>query len=156
MIRRPPRSTRTDTLFPYTTLFRSGAVGRARERRLDALGGKALRLLRRALADLDALAADHQPRIVHHHEHRAHTAHFVAADLAEAVLILAINHHRGRRAVDAELVLDRGAMDAVRLGGLAISVEALFGDEEERDAARPPGPAGGSRQDEGAEFSGGL
>src|SRR3546814_6920885 len=28
MIRRPPRSTRTDTLFPYTTLFRSGAGGR--------------------------------------------------------------------------------------------------------------------------------
>src|SRR3546814_4401699 len=26
MIRRPPRSTRTDTLFPYTTLFRSGCV----------------------------------------------------------------------------------------------------------------------------------
>src|SRR3546814_17830184 len=26
MIRRPPRSTRTDTLFPYTTLFRSVAV----------------------------------------------------------------------------------------------------------------------------------
>src|SRR3546814_1745354 len=26
MIRRPPRSTRTDTLFPYTTLFRSKAV----------------------------------------------------------------------------------------------------------------------------------
>src|SRR3546814_6810893 len=30
MIRLPPRSTRTDTLFPYTTLFRSGAyVGAA-------------------------------------------------------------------------------------------------------------------------------
>src|SRR3546814_19690523 len=30
MIRRPPRSTRTDTLFPYTTLFRSSiAVGHA-------------------------------------------------------------------------------------------------------------------------------
>src|SRR3546814_5076291 len=26
MIRRPPRSTRTDTLFPYTTLFRSGVI----------------------------------------------------------------------------------------------------------------------------------
>src|SRR3546814_11141002 len=26
MIRRPPRSTRTDTLFPYTTLFRSPAA----------------------------------------------------------------------------------------------------------------------------------
>src|SRR3546814_6614093 len=34
MIRRPPRSTRTDTLFPYTTLFRStvdGAVLRPRD-----------------------------------------------------------------------------------------------------------------------------
>src|SRR3546814_4303977 len=31
MLRRPPRSTRTDTLFPYTTLFRSNAafVGKA-------------------------------------------------------------------------------------------------------------------------------
>src|SRR3546814_6295584 len=27
MIRRPPRSTRTDTLFPYTTLFRSRSPG---------------------------------------------------------------------------------------------------------------------------------
>src|SRR3546814_12038798 len=26
MIRRPPRSTRTDTLFPYTTLFRSNRI----------------------------------------------------------------------------------------------------------------------------------
>src|SRR3546814_15803775 len=28
MIRRPPRSTRTDTLFPYTTLFRSAGIFR--------------------------------------------------------------------------------------------------------------------------------
>src|SRR3546814_5033358 len=28
MIRRPPRSTRTDTLFPYTTLFRSQVAGK--------------------------------------------------------------------------------------------------------------------------------
>src|SRR3546814_10875740 len=31
MIRRPPRSTRTDTLFPYTTLFRSLVRGDAGE-----------------------------------------------------------------------------------------------------------------------------
>src|SRR3546814_5636556 len=31
MIRRPPRSKRTDTLFPYTTLFRSGRRWRAAE-----------------------------------------------------------------------------------------------------------------------------
>src|SRR3546814_2777275 len=36
MIRRPPRSTRTDTLFPYTTLVRS--VDRERDRRVPALG----------------------------------------------------------------------------------------------------------------------
>src|SRR3546814_5088103 len=29
MIRRPPRATRTDTLFPYTTLFRSAHTGKA-------------------------------------------------------------------------------------------------------------------------------
>src|SRR3546814_5075248 len=31
MIRRPPRSTRTDTLFPYTTLFRSPRAVRPRQ-----------------------------------------------------------------------------------------------------------------------------
>src|SRR3546814_15543873 len=36
MIRRPPRSTRTDTLFPYTTLFRSLALMR-RQRLLQPL-----------------------------------------------------------------------------------------------------------------------
>src|SRR3546814_2193749 len=32
MVRRPPRSTRTDTLFPYTTLFRSGPAPAHRAR----------------------------------------------------------------------------------------------------------------------------
>src|SRR3546814_2368415 len=35
MIRRPPRSTRTDTLFPYPTLFRSARHWRAAERSLQ-------------------------------------------------------------------------------------------------------------------------
>src|SRR3546814_4458022 len=43
MIRRPPRSTRTDTLFPYTTLFRSrlmfGNLLRKLERRREELIG---------------------------------------------------------------------------------------------------------------------
>src|SRR3546814_17693376 len=38
MIRRPPRSTRTDTLFPYTTLFRSGLDTEAVERRRQPVG----------------------------------------------------------------------------------------------------------------------
>src|SRR3546814_19257429 len=50
MIRRPPRSTRTDTLFPYTTLFRSADRARAvcalapsRRRRRACAGDRGLR-----------------------------------------------------------------------------------------------------------------
>src|SRR3546814_15528597 len=39
MIRRPPRSTRTDTLFPYTTLFRSRVVTRHVNRSEGEQGG---------------------------------------------------------------------------------------------------------------------
>src|SRR3546814_17303741 len=56
MIRRPPRSTRTDTLFPYTTLFRSSGLARvdadrilipidARARRVSGLNAAAGGLL---------------------------------------------------------------------------------------------------------------
>src|SRR3546814_2311332 len=38
MIRRPPRSTRTDTLFPYTTLFRSLCHRLSRRDRIAAFG----------------------------------------------------------------------------------------------------------------------
>src|SRR3546814_8390114 len=43
MIRRPPRSTRTDTLFPYTTLFRSGGGAHFRRKapKLFSLGAAA-------------------------------------------------------------------------------------------------------------------
>src|SRR3546814_4970433 len=46
MIRRPPRSTRTDTLFPYTTLFRSPAMGgydSLYQCQANAISGKLLR-----------------------------------------------------------------------------------------------------------------
>src|SRR3546814_14036796 len=59
MIRRPPRSTRTDTLFPYTTLFRSrpgrhaGAGGRiGADAQEQQLGQAPLRSFQTALAAL--------------------------------------------------------------------------------------------------------
>src|SRR3546814_16062702 len=82
MIRRPPRSTRTDTLFPYTTLFRSvlagagDAHGLARERRLDA---------RQNLA--------------------------VAADLIDAQAVQALAHRLGRRIAPAPLGAGDGVAD---------------------------------------------
>src|SRR3546814_20502132 len=46
MIRRPPRSTRTDTLFPYTTLFRSPRPALAAPGRGAGLGRRRPRPLR--------------------------------------------------------------------------------------------------------------
>src|SRR3546814_1539026 len=43
MIRRPPSATRTDTLFPYTTLFRSRAGAEARARGPDRRGDRRVR-----------------------------------------------------------------------------------------------------------------
>src|SRR3546814_5726457 len=47
MIRLPPRSTRTDTLFPYTTLFRSPRTGRERQRKARAAAARPGVLYRR-------------------------------------------------------------------------------------------------------------
>src|SRR3546814_19065447 len=56
MIRRPPRSTRTDTLFPYSTLFRSDNIARTLP---PDLGDAARRLQsgRRAIEDRMTLLA---------------------------------------------------------------------------------------------------
>src|SRR3546814_7132055 len=56
MIRRPPRSTRTDTLFPYTTLFRS-----RRFERLEVLFGR----VQRGVADEGGLDRDARPEDRH-------------------------------------------------------------------------------------------
>src|SRR3546814_12097148 len=73
MIRRPPRSTRTDTLFPCTTLFRSVEAARA----LARAAGAAARTRR----DVQALRIQPRDQAVdlalralpdrHHHDHRA-------------------------------------------------------------------------------------
>src|SRR3546814_1668941 len=68
MIRRPPRSTRTDTLFPYTTLFRSdGALTGQREahvgRVLDAVPVRAERPVARGHRDLARLVDEQRDRI---------------------------------------------------------------------------------------------
>src|SRR3546814_5162752 len=54
MMRRPPRSTRTDTLFPYTTLFRSGH----RERGLEAPHRQPQPVVRRLVAEVGLVERD--------------------------------------------------------------------------------------------------
>src|SRR3546814_7900161 len=59
MIRRPPRSTRTDTLFPYTTLFRSIQALDLLGRKLLMGQGAAFRLLlQRITATISDAAAE--------------------------------------------------------------------------------------------------
>src|SRR3546814_6898844 len=59
MIRRPPRSTRTDTLFPYTTLFRSIAVDPHLV--LDRAAGDAIAFTQRAIV-IDQEFGHHEQR----------------------------------------------------------------------------------------------
>src|SRR3546814_1852846 len=80
MIRRPPRSTRTDTLFPYTTLFRSARAGRTAACRAaassaasagrtgdhGAAGGAGHRLAHPARADRRAFADQRDHRSEEH------------------------------------------------------------------------------------------
>src|SRR3546814_14160172 len=73
-IRRPPRSTRTDTLFPYTTLFRSAAAHARRggvpghlvlvlDTGAGALDRREGAVVGEGLATLAAVAGDHRPQI---------------------------------------------------------------------------------------------
>src|SRR3546814_4934828 len=62
MIRRPPRSTRTDTLFPYTTLFRSGQRRRRRLDQLEIVGIELLLGIERAEVRAQAIIVVAQAR----------------------------------------------------------------------------------------------
>src|SRR3546814_8984910 len=62
MIRRPPRSTRTDTLFPYTTLFRSAAPHRGRRETLGSIARSLLHSLRGIRRDGRGRYRDHDHR----------------------------------------------------------------------------------------------
>src|SRR3546814_14251075 len=79
MIRRPPRSTRTDTLFPYTTLFRSRRPRRGERRhrvdqvldavhRDDAVRGRQRIEVRRVAGDRAGMGG-RDPRPVRSEEH---------------------------------------------------------------------------------------
>src|SRR3546814_4505886 len=77
MIRRPPRSTRTDTLFPYTTLFRSQRIHPCQ-----------------CLVAAPIDAAIHALRFVHDQNRRG-IAHQINGPFAAGLLATAIHHVLG-------------------------------------------------------------
>src|SRR3546814_20742453 len=100
MIRRPPRSTRTDTLFPYTTLFRSTAcavdAGRSRQvpgRRLSDGPGLDRRQPPDRGCDLRAGAARTDPRL-HGRDGGQHTAIRASERRAGGAVIGGATGHR--------------------------------------------------------------
>src|SRR3546814_2124599 len=105
MIRRPPRSTRTDTLFPYTTLFRSDRVGKLRQPAGDGgpgqpadqqvrrrLSGQAL--LRRLRVRRRGRAAGDRPRS---EEHTSELQSLMR--ISYAVFCLKKKKHQDRQAI---------------------------------------------------------
>ena len=95
------------------------------------------RLLGGALGDRDALQADGKPGLVHHGEHAGHAAVLLADEVTGGAAAVAEDHRAGRRAMNAELVLDRMRAHVVAPAGRAVRVEEEFGNQEQRDA---PGP----------------
>src|SRR3546814_18043782 len=130
MIRRPPRSTRTDTLFPYPTLFRSSIRPSSRRRRARGAFAGVLTVRR---ADTQAPIAERR-QAAGNHEQAAepdprHQRRVVAAH-RPAPLAVALPEH------NVEGGEDGGA--ARRLGGRhgTPAVEAPL-----RDKHRAPPPA---------------
>src|SRR3546814_18769011 len=81
MIRRPPKSTRTDTLFPYTTLFRSLPYVTA-----DASGPKHLNI-KLTRAKLEALVEDLVKKTIEPCRTALNDAGLRASDINEVILV---------------------------------------------------------------------
>src|SRR3546814_5588295 len=78
MIRRPPRSTLTDTLFPYTTLFRSVEANANHARFIELVANyfeiRNIRVLNRAVGLFDLPTLPHSDFMLHLNRSEEHTS----------------------------------------------------------------------------------
>src|SRR3546814_20580143 len=99
MIRRPPRSTRTDTLFPYTPLFRSEGVADSRYR-LESLAAAAHRIegeaLVQGLADRAVVIGDGEIDLA-----AQRLLDLLHREGGPPALLEAVQHHADRQVVEA-------------------------------------------------------
>src|SRR3546814_10604956 len=154
MIRRPPRSTRTDTLFPYTTLFRSVAAkiksrrGRSPDQRNSAVSGLRPRRpsqrgqaiqqrdperLRQLGADRGAVVAvggEHLAlhRVLLGHQHRQVAAEAQVLGNVTVVVGEGVRH-------DGDVVAAQGVEEAFRVADAGDRVHALAGKRRQRQRA---------------------
>src|SRR3546814_14172051 len=134
MIRRPPRSTRTDTLFPYTTLFRSALPARAGDLALPDI------------ANVRVGDAGRQDAVVGADVDRADDAGDLDAFVAaiERQEFLALHQHRAVRIDGGDGHADL-ARQRVRLRRFALALELLAAAHAAIDGVEPRQQAGGRR-----------
>src|SRR3546814_5944899 len=101
MIRRPPRSTRTDTLFPYTTLFRSRSIRKAQPPTQDESPDEALRVMapacRQSRLDRSVAAiAGQSLELVRGDPERGDVGHLLGVTALDLVIRQANQHAFGR------------------------------------------------------------
>src|SRR3546814_14869772 len=123
MRRQPPRSTRTDTLFPYTTLCRSAVVERLRY--LALLGGEQFAALVPKRADRD----DGQARV------DLDAGDGIARRRADERLLEILVGDRFGRAHEARAELDAGGAH-VEIAGDRLAPADAAGDEHRQDRKR--------------------
>ena len=87
------------------------------------------RMLHRPFGNGDALQAHLHAGVVHHGEHGAHAAAFLAHHPADALIMITETHRAGGRSVDAELVFKADAFQIV-----AGAVGEELGHQEQADA----------------------
>src|SRR3546814_12744870 len=128
MIRRPPRSTRTDTLFPYTTLFRSPIIRTCKPALIIALLAGTLAVPAAAstrpadLADyIKARAADAEGDA-----RRAALGYAAALDAAPANELVAIRTYRAALEEGDTALVDR-ALGVLERSAVAPQDSALWG-----------------------------
>src|SRR3546814_15366334 len=119
MIGRPPRSTRTDTLFPYTTLFRSllvELVGRERAAELLAVEAVLPRCVEAELSRAQRAPGNAVARAVEAAERAFQPLHLGQQRIV-CDLDLVHHHHAGYRGAQATLALDLGGGQIGRASG---------------------------------------
>src|SRR3546814_8936727 len=105
MIRRPPRSTRTDTLFPYTTLFRSARRACRHHADRACRGVLAEQRALRSPQHLDAREVEEGGLCL------ARAAGIDAVDIERHRLVEGEVGRRGAEAADIDDVVARGRLD---------------------------------------------
>src|SRR3546814_10252397 len=121
MLRRPPRSTRTDTLLPYTTLFRSAAAIALQQRRRTQAEQGGLDLAARRRQQQGRGVAQHLDQLSAAAEGHHQAERRVAGDADEK-----LRQRRCDHALDIESLADRSEEHTSELQSLMRISSAVF------------------------------